>query len=162
GEGPWLDPKTGLVSGALEGEAIKVLEKSGGNAAPQNMSGFKLGRWSGNAHLWWTGGKPNDKLVLAVPVKSAGKYELFVGLGKAIDYGSVRIAVDNATPSEPLDLFNDGVVNTPPLSLGVHELSAGEHRLTVMIVGANPKAIKNYMFGLDYVILVPQDTNPKR
>ena len=51
-------------------------------------------------------------------------------------------------------MFNQGVVNTPPLSLGVHELEAGANRLIVKIEGADPKAAKSYMFGLDYVALI--------
>ena len=35
----------------------------------------------------------------------------------------------------------------------MHELTAGDHKLTVEIMGANDKAIKAYMFGLDYVKL---------
>ena len=38
---------------------------------------------------------------------------------------------------------------------GDHDLTAGDHKLTVEIMGANDKAIKNYMFGLDYVKLDP-------
>ena len=44
---------------------------------------------------------------------------------------------------------------TGPISLGTHDLTAGEHKLTVEIVGANDKAIKSHMFGLDYVIFKP-------
>ena len=44
---------------------------------------------------------------------------------------------------------------TGPLDLGAHELTAGEHKLTVEITGANRKAVKAYMVGLDYVKLEP-------
>ena len=37
--------------------------------------------------------------------------------------------------------------------MGTHELSKGEHALRVDIVGANEKAVKSYMFGLDYLKL---------
>ena len=39
--------------------------------------------------------------------------------------------------------------------MGEHDLTTGDHKLTVEIVGANEKAIKSYMFGLDYVKLDP-------
>ena len=39
--------------------------------------------------------------------------------------------------------------------MGEHELTAGDHKLSVEIVGANDQAIKSYMFGLDYVKLDP-------
>jgi len=41
------------------------------------------------------------------------------------------------------------------LALGAHDLTAGEHKLTVEIVGANDKAVKAYMFAIDYVKLDP-------
>ena len=37
------------------------------------------------------------------------------------------------------------------ISLGTHRLAKGNHQLTVEIVGANPKAVKAYMFGIDVV-----------
>ena len=55
-----------------------------------------------------------------------------------------------------IDLFNaPDVVTTGVVSLGAHDLSAGKHKLTIEITGANPKAVKAYMFGLDYVKLDP-------
>jgi hypothetical protein len=46
------------------------------------------------------------------------------------------------------------VVPAAAPDLGEHDLTAGEHKLTVEVTGANPKALKAYMFGLDYVRLV--------
>jgi hypothetical protein len=49
-------------------------------------------------------------------------------------------------------LFNRGVIRTdPPVPLGVLDLTAGDHNLTVEIVGANEQAVKAYMFGIDYL-----------
>jgi hypothetical protein len=91
--------------------------------------------------------------VLAVPVKKAGKYEVKAVMTKARDYGIVHLSIDGKKAGGPIDLYNDGVIPTdPPVSLGVHDLAAGEHKLTVEIVGANAKAAKSYMFGLDYLI----------
>ncbi len=159
GEGPWIDPKTKRIAGAFEGEALKVVSKTGGGAAPQGMAAFSLGQWSGQSHLWWTGAKPGDKLVLELSVEKAGTYEVLTSLTKAIDYGIVKLQWDGAAATDPIDLFNNGVVNTPPISLGVHSLTAGPHRLTIEIVGANPKAVKNYMVGIDYIVLSPQKSS---
>ena len=56
------------------------------------------------------------------------------------------IAAAESTPS-----------GVPPMpqsrSTGERQLTAGEHRLTVEITGANPEAVKSYMFGLDYLWL---------
>lgn len=156
GEGPWLDPRTGKVAGALEGEALKVQSLSRGNAGSQPMGAFTLSKWSGNSQLWWTGGKPQDRLLLEIPVENAGEYDLFAVMTKAIDYGIVRISIDDHPATEPIDCFNNGVVTTPVISLGQHTLTAGLHRVTVEITGANPKAVKGYMFGLDYLALTPR------
>jgi hypothetical protein len=154
-EGPWLDAATGRVANAVEGETLQPASKTRGQTGSQPMAAFKLGQWSGGSQLWWTGGKPGDKLVLEIPVEKAGRYEVFVTITKAKDYGIVKLAWDDGPATEPIDLYNDGVVNTPPISLGVRELTAGKHRLAVEIVGANPQAAKAYMFGLDYVALEP-------
>jgi hypothetical protein len=41
------------------------------------------------------------------------------------------------------------------VSLGQHDLKPGVHKLTITIDGANDKAVKTYMFGLDYIHLAP-------
>ncbi|MFQ6036229.1 MAG: glycoside hydrolase family 172 protein, partial [Sedimentisphaerales bacterium] len=67
-KGYWTEIKVFKVKGALEGERLKILAKTAGNARRQDLFGFGPD-WSGDAHLWWTGAKPGDILELAVPVK---------------------------------------------------------------------------------------------
>lgn len=154
--GYWDDTaiQTYKVKGAIEGERMKILAKTGGNAAEQDLSMYD-GKWSGDAHVWWTGAKPGDTLALAVPVATAGKYRVKAQLTRAIDYGMAQLAFDGQEVGGPLDLFHDGVVPTGELDLGVRELTAGEHKLVLKVVGANEKAVKSYMVGLDYVKLDP-------
>jgi hypothetical protein len=151
-KGYWGEIEIFKVKGALEGEQMKILAKTGGDPQLQDLSGFGPD-WSGEAHLWWTDAKPRDKLDLAVPVKKTGAYRLKMQLTKAVDYGIVQLYLDGKRLGAPIDLYNNGVVATGALDMGVHELTEGEHKLTVEIVGANEKAIKSYMFGLDYVLL---------
>jgi putative heme-binding domain-containing protein len=154
GEGPLLDPQTGRVAGAFEGETIKILAKTGGDARSQKMNTFAKAKWSGADQLWWTGAKPGDKLTLELPVRTAGRYELFTVMTKARDYGIVQWSLDGKKIGPRQDLYNPAdVVTTGVVSLGTLELKAGKHRLTAEIVGAHPQAIKAYMFGLDYVYL---------
>jgi hypothetical protein len=79
---------------------------------------------------------------------------LLAQLTKAVDYGIVQLSLDGEKLGPPVDLFHDGVIPTGELDLGTHALSAGEHKLAVEITGANPKAVKSFMVGLDYVKLV--------
>jgi len=80
---------------------------------------------------------------------------LAVTLTKARDYGIVQLYVDGNKAGEPIDLYNPEVISTGPIGLGTWELEKGEHCLEVEIVGANPKAIKAYMFGLDQILAKP-------
>jgi len=65
----------------------------------------------------------------------------------------VQLSLDGNPLGEALDLYDPAVVPTGELSLGVHALTAGEHRLTLKILGANDQAVKAYMAGVDYVKL---------
>ena len=85
-----------------------------------------------------------------MPVEKAGTYRLKMQLTKAVDYGIVQLSLDGKKLGKPIDLYNNGVVATGVLDMGTHELAKGQHVLRVEIVGANEKAVKSYMFGLDY------------
>ncbi|MBK8036019.1 MAG: VCBS repeat-containing protein [Verrucomicrobiaceae bacterium] len=141
------------VEGAIEGETMKVLEITGGKTGRQGMGGFG-GDWSGAAQLWWTGGKPDQKLTLAIPVKEAGKYTLYGALTMARDYGVVSITLDGKPVASSFDGYNSPkVIHTGEKDWGTHELTAGEHKLTFTLASPNPDAVPSNMVGLDYVRL---------
>ncbi len=148
----YAQPAARKVPGVLEGERMKILARTGGDPREQDMTGWGE-QWSNDAQLWWTGAKPGDRLELALPVAQAGKYQLLAQFTKAVDYGIVQLSLDGEKLGQPVDLFHNGVIATGELNLGARELSAGEHKLVVEITGTNPKAVKGYMFGLDYMKL---------
>lgn len=150
----YVQPVRQKKPGVTEGEDLKILSCTAGNPHEQDMTGFG-DKWSNEAQLWWVDAKPGDKLVLALPVEKAGRYQLAAQFTKAVDYGIVQLSLNGANVSGPMDFFNKGVIATGELDLGAHELAAGENRLTVEITGANERAVKRYMFGLDYVKLTP-------
>jgi hypothetical protein len=152
--GYWTPVAAFKVPGVLEGEKLKVLGKTGGEPQEQDLTGFD-GQWSDDAHLWWINAKPGDTLDLAVPVSHAAKYKILAQFTKAPDYGIVQLYLDNEKLGEPIDLYHASVVPTGPVQLGARQLTGGEHKLRAEIVGANDKAIKSYMFGLDYLKLEP-------
>lgn len=160
GEGPVYLPALKRVSGALEGEALKLGKQSGGDARPQTMGNFRKGQWSGTSQLWWTGAKVGDRLELTLPVTVEAEYEIYTVLTKAPDYGIVRLSLDGKQIGDRYDLYDPEVVTSGVLSLGKHHLAAGEHTLQVEILGANPQAVKAYMFGLDYVYLARKVESP--
>lgn len=146
---------SGRVRDALEGESLKILRKTRGSAASQNMDPFRADRWSGSDQLWWTGAQPGDQLELELPVAKSGSYQLELVLTRARDYGIVQLELDGDKLGDPIDLYNSPeVVTTGVLEFESRSLTAGSHRLTVRIVGTNPRAVPAYMFALDYVRLV--------
>ena len=153
-----IDSKTGKVPGAIEGESMKIVGKTGGNARNQPMGGFKADRWSGNDQLWWTGGKPGDTLSLELPVAAGGLYTVELVFTKAKDYGTAKISIDDQVLEGSVDFFSDPeVVTTGVLSYSNIRLSKGTHKLNIQITGANAKAVKGYMVAVDYVRLVAAD-----
>ena len=152
---PNTAPGVWRLEGAIEGESLKVLAVTGGKTSGQKMTSFKASRWSGNDHLWWTGGKVGDTLTLALHVSAKGTYEVkFVGT-KAHDYGAFELRLDGKLLGEEgYDFYNPAeVVTTGELNGGRHELDVGEHRLEIKILAPNPAATPRNMFGLDYLKL---------
>ncbi len=156
GPAPTIDPKTGRVDGALEGEALKVQKATAGRTQVQSMAGFRDGRWSGGKQLLWIGAKPGDRLDLEIPSPYSGESDLVAALTMARDYAAIRIELDGKPLAGPLDLFNDPeVLNSGELPLGRVPASSGPHTLSVHIVGANPAAAKSYLMGIDYLRVRP-------
>ena len=154
-----IDAKTGRVPNAIEGEKMKILAKTGGAANSQKMTNFSKGKWSGSDQLWWVGKEIGAKLDLELPVAQNGNYDLELVLTKARDYGIVQIMLDGKRLGGPIDLFNTpDVITTGVLSFEKNQLKKGNHKLSLEIVGSNPKAVKSYMVGLDYVQLKQSQT----
>jgi hypothetical protein len=128
---------------------IKVLNVPRGEIQVQEMGHFGDKKWKANRQLWWTGAGPGAKLELEASVAETGKYRVSVGLTKARDYGVVQFWLDGKKAGGPIDLYNPEVIPSGPIALGEHQLAQGRHKLTVEIVGANPKAERAYMFGID-------------
>jgi hypothetical protein len=144
---PYSAPR---VAGAIEGESMKILKVTG-VAAPQDW-----GNLSNDQHLWWHAGmKPGDQLTLAFFAPKAGKYQVVGRFLRARDYGIHQLAVNGKSAGGPMDFYTTEVTPSDEMTLGVFELREGENELTVTVVGANEKAVKSHMFGLDYLLLKP-------
>jgi hypothetical protein len=143
-----------VAKGAMEGEYLRVLSKTGGKTQEQQMDHYTE-EWSQGAQLWWTGSKPGDQLKLEVRAPLAGRYRILGAFTKARDYGIARFQLDDHQLGEPVDFYHENVILSGLLTLGETTLAAGAHTLTIEIMGANPKAQKAYMTGLDYLKLEP-------
>ncbi|MFO0939152.1 MAG: PVC-type heme-binding CxxCH protein [Pirellulales bacterium] len=139
----------GLVAGAIEAEKLKATVTAG-TAQPQAMKGFPMDRWSGDSQLWWTAAKPGDKLTLELDVLNEIE-SLQMALTCAQDYGVFEISLDGKALSAPVDLYETQVVTTGLIEFDTGKVARGKHSLTFEIVGCNPKAVKQYMLGIDYL-----------
>ncbi len=148
-----IDAGTKRAGGVIEGESLKIVKVSSGSVAPQEMSAFGPGKWSANEQLWWTGGKPGDRLELQLSVPRTSSYALEGAFTMAPDYGVLQLWLDGTKLEFPIDLFSPRVITTGNSFLGEARLEAGDHVLSVEIVGTNPAAVHAYMFGVDYVRL---------
>lgn len=138
------------VAGAIEGESMEVVRKTG-TADSQAWADL-----SGDAQLWWRfGPKPGDTLALRFQAPTAGKYRVVGRFLKARDYGIHQLAINGQNAGTPIDFYNPDVVPTGEVDLGTFDLKAGTNELSVTVTGANAKADKGYMFGLDYLLLKP-------
>ena len=136
-----------------------------GKARPQGMSGFGSG-WRGNSHLLWNGvvGQSNT---LEFDVAKTGRYSLAIQWTLAPDYGLFEVRLNDKVVTPQLDLYSPRVELAKLQQVGDFELQAGAQRLTIKLIGGNPKAKKfggkGYLWGLDYLELKdlsPQPENP--
>lgn len=150
-----LDAKTKKATAAIEGESLTV-KTTAGAASPQGMSAFQADRWSGTNQLWWTGGKPGDKLT--VDLQADKELEAIEAvLTCARDYAIIQLSLDGKPISDPIDLYDPQVVTTGLLSFNVKGVAAGKHQLQIEILGANKDAAKAFMVGIDFLRLRGKD-----
>jgi hypothetical protein len=141
------------IEGALEGEFMKVLQKTGGGTRRQDMASY-TGRWGYSQQLFWTQNKSGDRLVLAVLVKETGRYDIVAQFTKASDYGIVQADWDGEKIGAPFDGYDPEVVPSGEIKLGTRDLTAGPHKLGLEVTGTNAKS-RGTLVGLDYLRLVP-------
>ena len=93
---------------------------------------------------------------VAFPAPKAGKYRVYGRFLRARDYGVHQLAVNGVKASQ-IDFYNPDVQPSREMDLGAYDLRAGDNEFSSTVVGANEKAVKAYMFGLDYLLLKPID-----
>lgn len=154
-----LYPETAVASPvekakfAIEAEAMKVANVTGGNASVQSMTGFNGGHWSGGKQLFWRGGKVGDELTLEFDVPKGGLYEISLGATAAPDYGVVSIKIDEETIAPEASLHGPAVATTV-IPDKMRLLRPGKHTLTFKIVAA-AEGVEATFVGIDFLRLLP-------
>jgi hypothetical protein len=132
---------------------FKLFKRPPGTVEIQDLRTFGVNKWKDNNQLWWQRAKPGAELTLLVPVGKTGRYAVVMNMTQAPDYAQVQFYVDGKKAGEPVDFYSANVSPAEPVKLGPFRLKKGEHRVTIKIVGANAKAQKAYMVGIDHVEL---------
>jgi putative heme-binding domain-containing protein len=141
-------PAKGVIR--FEGEdLVKVAKVKRGLVADQGMKGFGPG-WSGDNHLWWTGGKPGDVLTLTLKGLKPGTHDLSLFPTTALDYAKIRVAINGQL--QEADLYTKEVLPGAPLFFKNVNVSPGEPlQVDIHIAGKNEVAKPGYMVGFDRI-----------
>jgi hypothetical protein len=141
----------------LDCDGMLVLEKPYGRVIDQGMGGFQ-GKWTDGKQLWWEAEKPDEVLRIGFFVPENGSYELYSRFTKAVDYGKVKLYVNDEPVGNVYDLYQpEDVGQTEEIKLGPVEMKKGINILKVKMVGKNPDAYGRYMFGMDYLKVLKAD-----
>jgi D-arabinan exo alpha-(1,3)/(1,5)-arabinofuranosidase (non-reducing end) len=146
------------IAGALEGEKLRIVRKSGAFPVDaQDMLAFPDGKWSAGGQLWARPTKKGEWVDLELSVPADGRYQVIVHLTKGPEYGEVMFTMDGKAAGASIDLFLEKIVsNAEPVDLGVFELKRGQAVLRIETVGTNEKSVgRRFAWGLDCVVLKP-------
>jgi putative heme-binding domain-containing protein len=154
GEGPEVPdpgqkvgpPAKGVIR--FEGEMLaKTAKVKRGRVSGQGMKSFGPG-WSGDNHLWWTGGKPGDVLTMTLKGVKPGTYDLTLYPTTARDYATIKVATNGQL--QEADLYTKAVLPGVPLIFRSVNVSPGEPlQVDVHITGKNESADPGFMVGID-------------
>ena len=155
----WLAHPERKTIQRIEGETMTVIRVTGGKAEPRaDVGNFKMAVWSGGSHLWWMHGQKDDVLTLKLPVSERGRQRVKALFTVAADCGIVDVRLDgHPVPGSPFDLQAEDITLAGVCDLGVHDLTAGEHELTLKVQGTHGKNLwcGDSCAGIDYIQLEP-------
>ncbi len=140
-------PEPPHVKGAIEGDALKLISKTGGDVLEQSLGD----KWSNFRQVWWRDAKPGDRANWEVKSDRTGRMKLTGRFCVAGDYGIVQIYWNGRKVGDPTDFYREalGLVTVEFGEVEVLETNVFEAE----IVGANEKAVKRHMFAIDYLLL---------
>ena len=106
-----------------------------------NAEVTKVVNVQGNALYFFRGHKAGDWIELPFTAPESGNFELIVKFAKSYNYGIYKVYIDGEYMAT-YDGYGDNVYMYN-LSLGKHDITAGEHMLRLELVGSNPMTSDN-------------------
>lgn len=140
------------IAGAIEGESLRVLT-SGVDAKAVDADE----RFSGGRQLLWNDARVSHRLQVGFDAGSGGDRRVRVRLMLARKAPRVRCFMNDRAAGPAIDLSHERTTPTEAeIDLGRLQLTAGENRLTIEVVGAGAKSAPTseaFVVGLDYLRL---------
>lgn len=147
GEKP--EPSVSPLENGVEAEALTAKYRpASGVATVQKMTGFGPD-WSGDAQLFWRGGKPGDIYTLKLDGLKPGTIELTIVPTTAKDYATIKLAINGQL--REVDLYTEKVsIGEPIVFKGVNISPREPLQIDIHITGQNEAALEGrYFVGLD-------------
>ncbi len=148
--GYYIEPEIYKEKGALDFENMKIIKISKGETQIQSTIDFG-NNWNDDNQLWWIKTESNAFIEFEINQPENAEKKLIAQFTKAHDYAIIQIYFNGKKVGNHIDLYNHDVIASGKLNLGKIFLKKGKNILKIKIVGANPKARKDYLVGLDYI-----------
>ncbi|HMP79299.1 MAG TPA: DUF1553 domain-containing protein, partial [Pirellulaceae bacterium] len=146
----------------LSGESLAVRDVASGRVESMGIGPQSQTVWEGDRHLVWFDGQIGDSAVFEFETPESGAYQLCLDLTCGVDFGVVEISIDDRVVKPAFDAYAPSLTKASDVSLGIHGLSGGVHRLGLRIIGKHPRANSRHMVGLDQIVLVPKQSQETR
>ena len=124
---------------------------AGAEATPASALGTQEGGYSAGRQVFFTPPDDGGSFTLPFSVPRTGMYQVTLLLTQSWDYGIYQPLIDGKPVGRTFDGYSPQIVSAER-ALGIVELSAGRHTLTMRAVGKNP-ASTGYFAGLDALVL---------
>ncbi|HEY3963491.1 MAG TPA: C1 family peptidase [Planctomycetaceae bacterium] len=143
------------VTARFEAESLKIV-KTSPRCLPEvrDMHDWGSKQWGAGKQLYCAA-ENGGSLELEYEVPEEGRFEIFLYLTLAPDFGRLKILIDGRVLTRQPDGFCGRVEPSGPLSLGIHDLKQGPHRLIVATIGKNDLSA-GHSFGIDAFELFPR------
>ena len=132
--------------GKIEGESLEVVSYDSGKYYIKY--GYNL---SGKIKLFWEKAAIGSPLKTRFILNETGKYRITAYLTKGVDYGKIKVSLNDKIISKSINCYSKNGVVTFPVDLGIHILKEGENTFSIKIIGADKSAKLGNKVGVDYL-----------
>jgi len=135
---------------AIEGESLSIKTISNGKTGTQDLV-VPGNVWSDDSQLWWANAGVGDFIEFEIDSLENTTKNLSAQFTRANDYAIIQLYFNGAKIGNEMDCYYPTVIAPGKIRLGKVKLKKGKNILKIKITGANPKAIKKYIVGIDYI-----------